>query len=273
MYPKLISFETPEFLRFILPDHITVYSYGVMIAIGILSAYFIVKRKTKGMALDADKISSLLIWIILAAFIGGKLFFFLEDPQRYLEDPSEVLNAAGGGFVFYGSLIFAIPTIIWWLRKEKIAVRPFFDVLAFAGPVVHSFGRVGCFMAGCCHGRVCDAAYGVVFDHPETMADPMHTPLYPTQLYDIAVNLIILLVVYLLERKKKFEGQLFLVYLMMYGVGRSIVEMFRGDEARGYVIDGVLTHSQFIAVIIIAVSILVWRRWSKMTGSDAEFKF
>lgn len=273
MYPKLISFETPDFLKFILPDHITVYSYGVMIALGILSAYFIVKYKTKDIPLSSDKISSLLIWVIVAAFIGGKLFFFLENPQRYIDDPSEIINAAGGGFVFYGSLIFAIPTIIWWLRKEKLAVRSFFDILAFAGPVVHSFGRIGCFMAGCCHGRVCDAVYGVVFDHPETMADPMNTPLYPTQLYDIAVNLIILITVLLLQRRKQFEGQLFLVYLMMYGVGRSIVEMFRGDEARGYVIEGVLTHSQFIAVLIILASVFVWRRWSKFTGSDAKFKF
>lgn len=262
MYPKLISFETPDFLKGILPDHITIFSYGVMIALGILAAFYIVKYKTRYIPLSTDKISSLLIWVILAAFVGGKLFFFLEDPSKYLADPSEMLNAAGGGFVFYGSLIFAIPTIMWWLKKEKIAMRPFFDVLAFAGPVVHSFGRVGCFLAGCCHGRACDAAYGVVFSHPDTMADPMNTPLYPTQLYDIAVNLTILGVVIWLEKRKKFDGQLFLVYLMMYGVGRSIVEMFRGDEARGYIIDGILTHSQFIAILIITACVFVWRNWS-----------
>ncbi|MFY0645149.1 MAG: prolipoprotein diacylglyceryl transferase [Bacteroidia bacterium] len=263
MFPKLIEFETPKFLQGLLPDHISVYSYGFMIALGILVAFIIALRMSRKFGVDSDKLSNLFFWVIIVAFIGGKLFFYLEDPQRYIEDPGSMLRLSGGGFVFYGSLIFAIPAIVWWLKRQKIPIRPFLDILAFVGPVVHSFGRVGCFMAGCCYGEVCHNALGVTFSHPETLASPVDTPLYPTQLFDIAVNLIILATVLLVQKKKAFEGQLFLIYLMMYGVGRSIVELYRGDEARGYVIDNVLTHSQFIAIIIIAVCIFFWMRWRK----------
>ena len=88
-------------------------------------------------------------------------------------------------------------------------------------------------------------------------------PLYPTQLFDIGVNLIILLVVIFLRKKKQFEGQLFLIYLMLYAVGRSIVENYRGDDARGFLFDGLLSHSQFIAIVIILVCTFVWRKWRK----------
>lgn len=263
MFPKLFTIPIPEFLQGFLPAQITVYSYGLMIALGILAAFYVGLRLTKKFGMDADKLSSLFIWGIIAAFVGGKLFYFFEDWDRYTGDPSQMLKVMGGGFVFYGSLIFAIPTIIWWLRKEKVPVRPFLDTLAFIGPVVHSFGRLGCFLAGCCHGKVCDNALGVTFSHPDTLAVPANTPLYPTQLMDIGVNIIILITAYLVQRKQKFDGQLLLIYLMMYGVGRSIVEMFRGDEARGFLFGGALSHSQFIAICIIAICMVLWFRWEK----------
>ena len=263
MHPKLFSFNTPEFLRGFLPDQIHVYSYGVFIALGILAAFYVTLHKSKKLGMDTDKLSSLFLWTILAAFVGGKLFFYFEDFDKYFSDPGTMLRNSGGGFVFYGSLIFAIPTILWRLTKLKVPIRPFFDVLAVAGPIVHSFGRIGCLMAGCCHGSECDLPIGITFNHPETLADPAGIPLYPTQLFDIGVNLIILVTVLILERRKKFEGQLFLIYLIMYAIGRSIVEIYRGDEARGFIIGDWLSHSQFIAFLIIIATSFVWYRWSK----------
>lgn len=263
MHPRLIDLSTPEWLQGILPPHIIVYAYGFMIALGILVAFIITLKKSRKFGLKSEDLSTLFMWIFLAAFIGGKLFFYLEDFGHYLENPSEMLRITGGGFVFYGSLIFAIPVIVWWLKKQKIPVRPFLDVLAFAGPVVHSFGRVGCFLAGCCHGKECHNFLGVVFSDPHSMARPLNTPLYPTQLFDIALNMIILMVVLSLNKRKQFEGQLFLLYILMYALGRSVVEEFRGDEARGFVFGGLLSHSQLIAIVMTAAVVLVWRRWKK----------
>jgi phosphatidylglycerol---prolipoprotein diacylglyceryl transferase len=263
MFPRLISIPVPEFLQGLLPAYLDLHSYGLMIALGVLASFYITLTKSRRFGVDSDLLSSLFIWVIIAAFVGGKLFYFLEDIGKYTANPSLIKKAMGGGFVFYGSLIFAVPTIVWWLRKEKVPVRPFLDILAIVGPVVHSFGRVGCFLAGCCHGKVCDTWVGVTFSHPDSLAAIKNVPLYPTQLFDIAVNMIILATVLVLQNKKKFEGQLFLVYLMMYGVGRSIVEMYRGDETRGFIIDGVVSHSQFIAFFIIVTCAVLWSRWQK----------
>jgi len=261
MFPKLFSFQTPSFLRGFLPDHITLYSYGFMIALGILMAFLFIRKKAAKFGVNNDQLSTLFIWAILAGFVGGRLFYFFEDIHKYIDNPSLMLRFGGGGFVFYGSVIFVVPTIIWWLRKHKIPVRPFMDVIAFVGPIVQVFGRMGCFLAGCCHGKVCNNALGVTFTHPESMARPLNVALYPTQLFDIFINLIILLVLYLVSKKQKFTGQLMLLYLMMYAIGRSINELFRGDEERGFLFNGLLSHSQFIALMIFAFSILVWRRW------------
>ncbi|MBI1305308.1 MAG: prolipoprotein diacylglyceryl transferase [Bacteroidetes bacterium] len=264
MHPILFRLETPGFLKGILPDHITLYSYGFLIAIGILVSFFFARPRVKKLGIDGDKFSTILIWAILAGFVGGRLFFYFEDWGRYMENPSQMLRITGGGFVFYGSVIFVIPTFFLLLRKYKISVRPFLDVMAFVGPIVQSFGRVGCFLAGCCHGRVCHNSLGVTFTDEKSMATPLNVPLYPTQLFDILINVIILITLFLIEKKQKFSGQLMLIYLMMYAVGRSINEEFRGDEARGFLFDGWLSHSQFIAIILFALSVLVWMKWRNL---------
>ncbi|MDG1046067.1 MAG: prolipoprotein diacylglyceryl transferase [Bacteroidia bacterium] len=261
MYPKLLTISIPEFLQGFLPASFTLHSYGLMIALGVIVTFYVILNSVKDMRINSDQLSELFIWAIVSAFVGGKLFFFLEDIQRYLDDPSLIANAMSGGFVFYGSLIFTVPTIIFWLRKKKVSVRPFMDVLALGGPILHSFGRVGCFLAGCCHGKVCDSWIGVTFSHPDTLADFKDVPLYPTQLFDIGVNLFILLVVVLIRKRKQFEGQLFLIYLMLYAVGRSIVEIYRGDDARGFLFDGLLSHSQAIAIVVLVICGLFWRKW------------
>lgn len=263
MHPTLVTIKVPQFLQGLFGSELAIHSYGLMIAIGILVGFLITLRMTKRYGVDTDKLSNLFLWVILAAFVGGKFFFLLEDTDRYLSDPAMLKRVMGGGFVFYGSVIFAIPTIIWWLRRNKVPAHPFFDVLAFVGPVVHSFGRIGCFLAGCCHGKVCDTWMGVVYTREDSLADPLNTPLYPTQFFDIAVNIVIILTLLIFRKKQQFKGQLFLIYLIMYGVGRSIVELYRGDEERGFVLNGLLSHSQLIALIIIGVCAYFWLRWRK----------
>jgi phosphatidylglycerol---prolipoprotein diacylglyceryl transferase len=263
MHPILFEFDTPHWLQGFLPAHVALYSYGFFIALGILASFVFMLPRLKPLGFDADKLSTLYLWAILAAFVGGKIFFYLESPAKYLNDPSLMLKSLGGGFVFYGSLLFVVPTLYWWLRKNKIAIAPFFDVLAFGGPILHAIGRIGCFMAGCCHGSTCSNFLGVTYSHPKSSAIPLNMPLYPTQLFDVVLNIIILIVLFWLIKRQKFHGQLFLVYIMMYAVGRSIVENFRGDEARGFIFNGWLSHSQAIALVLITASLLLWRKLSK----------
>lgn len=262
MFPKIVSFNTPDFLKGFLPDVLTINSYGLCIGIGIIAAFFIILYKTKHLGLNKDNLSELFLWGFAAAFVGGKLLFFLEEPSKYFNNPTLMLKNLGNGFVFYGSLLLVVPTIYFWLRKKKIPFWPFMDGVAFGGPVLHSLGRLGCFLAGCCHGKVCPDEYknifGVVFSDPASAADPKNIPLYPTQLFDIGINLITLLVVYLVSKKQQFKGQLFLIYISLYAIGRAINENFRGDEERGFLLGGLLTYSQFIAILLIVISAVAW---------------
>lgn len=124
---KIVSFHTPKFLRGIFPDHLTINSYGLCIGIGIIAAYFIIYYKTKFKGINKDNLSELFLWCFLAAFIGGKLLFYLEDPSKFLSNPALMLKNLGNGFVFYGSLLLVVPTMYFWLRYYKIPFWPFMD--------------------------------------------------------------------------------------------------------------------------------------------------
>jgi phosphatidylglycerol:prolipoprotein diacylglycerol transferase len=135
--------------------------------------------------------------------------------------------------------------------------------MAIVAPIIHGFGRLGCFFAGCCYGVPTDSILGVVFTDEISQAKPLHTALHPTQLYEFVLISSILLVLVQLKRKQKFEGQLFFVYIILYATGRSITEMFRGDLRRGFIIEDLLSHSQFISIVLIIITILAYRRFSR----------
>ncbi len=99
---------------------------------------------------------------------------------------------------------------------------------------------------------------GVIFSNPESAATFKNVPLYPTQLFEIGINLITLFIVYLVSKKQQFKGQLFLIYITLYAIGRVINENFRGDDERGFLFGGLLTYSQFIAILLITFSAIAW---------------
>lgn len=241
-----------------------IHTYGFMIMVGAVLGFFYMSYSVKKeMGIDREKIQNLAILIILAAFIGGKFFFYLEDPAFYFGSTSNMMKNFRTGFVFYGSLLFAIPTVVWYFRREKWPVWPLMDRIAITACIIHSMGRLGCFFAGCCHGIPTDVPWGVTFTDHISQAEPLHTPLHPTQLYSSFMIMTILLFLVMLKRHQKFDGQLFFSYIILYAVGRGIIEIFRGDEERGYIIDGLISHSQFISILVILVTGLVYLRFRR----------
>jgi len=241
---------------------ITIYSYGFMIALGVICgvAYMAIRGK-KEIGLTFDTANSLFLYIFAAAFIGGKAFLFFEDPSYYLSRPEKLL--AGRGFVFYGSFLFAIPTMYWFFKKYKLPTYQMLDIMAITTCLVHLFGRIGCFMAGCCYGKPSDTFFGVTFTDPACQADPKNTPLHPTQLYEASFIFFVMLFLLFLRDRKSFHGQLFLLYMLLYGTGRFLLEYLRGDIARGFIIEDILSHSQLIALSIIFVVLMIYFRWSR----------
>lgn len=200
-----------------------------------------------------DQSNSLFIYIVVAAYVGGKVFFFFENPAYYAQHIGKLFS--GNGFVFFGSLLFAIPTMLWFFKRNKIPILPMLDVMAIVTCIVHGFGRIGCFMSGCCHGKPTDSFLSVIFTNPVCQAEPLNTPLHPTQLYESAFIFSLMGLLLWYKNRKKFDGQLFLIYLIAYSIGRSFLEILRGDEERGLLIQDVLSHSQFISLIVISIAI------------------
>ena len=144
----------------------------------------------------------------------------------------------------------------WFFKKNEMPALKMLDIAAIGGTIVHGLGKIGCFMSGCCHGKVCDAAFGVVFSHPETNAEPINMPLYPVQLIDSIMILSIGALLLFLNRDKKFDGQLLLLYAILYGIGRFFTEFIRGDAGRGNI--GPLSHSQFIGLIMATIGSIIY---------------
>lgn len=246
-----------------------IHTYGFMIMMGATIAFFYMTHVVKkDLGIEKDKIQNLAIIIIVAAFFGGKLLFYLENPSYYFGSWENMINNFRTGFVFYGSLLFAVPAIIWYFRKEKWPLWPMMDRIAIVACIIHGMGRLGCFFAGCCHGIPTDVPWAVTFTDRLSQAEPLHTPLHPTQLYSAFLIFSILTVLLMFKRHKRFEGQLFFIYIILYATGRGIIEIFRGDEARGFIIEDVLSHSQFISIIVIAITIWAYLRFKK----KADFK-
>lgn len=252
MHPILFEIPIPEFLQGIFGTTFTIYSYGFLIVIGAIAGVTYVGYQTKKkFNLPFDKVNTLFLLLLLAAFLGGKVFLFFEKPAYYLDDFKALWS--GRGFVFYGSLIFAIPTMYFYFKKNKLPVNQMLDIMAITACIVHIFGRMGCFFAGCCHGIEWHGPLAVTFTDPVCMAKPLGTPLHPTQLYSMGMILSIMILLFIIKKYQNFDGQLFLSYLLLYAIGRSIVEIFRGDISRGFVIEGWLSHSQFISLIMIII--------------------
>ena len=262
MHPILFKFNTPSFLVDYLPNEITIYSYGALILIGVIMAFLFLKKNAfKEFGLSEDDSQSLLMGLILMSVFGGKFFMIFEAPSYYLSNPMTLVS--NSGFVFYGSLIFSMGFIYWFIKKHQLPTWRFLDLIAFVTVIVHFFGRLGCFFAGCCHGIPTDSFISVTYSDISSQAQPLHTALHPTQLYSAFMLLSIFGILNWVKLRKQFDGQLFLLYLILYSIGRSIIEEFRGDSARGFLFDGWYSNSQFISTVIITFALIMYWRIRK----------
>lgn len=231
----------------------TVYTYGFCIALGaLLGGLYMWRQGRRRYGMTLDQANTLFILLISAGVIGGKLFVIFENPSFYASQFGELLSK--NGFVFYGSLLTAIPVMLWYFKKNSLPVAGMLDVMAAVTCIVHGFGRIGCFNAGCCYGKPTNSFLAVTFTNPACQS-PLNASLHPTQLYEALSIFLILFILLIIDRKKDFDGQVFLTYLILYAIVRSVVELFRGDLERGFVINDVLSTSQFISFLVVVTAI------------------
>lgn len=237
---------------------ISIYTYGFFIAMGFLTGILLAKREALRVGEDPEKVMDLAFYILIAAIVGSRLFYVVTNPKAFLTDPLEVFRIWNGGLVFYGGFIFAGIAALIYFKKRKLHLCKTADILAPSLAIGHFLGRLGCFFAGCCYGKVCNLPWAVTFTHPDSLA-PLGVSLHPTQLYSAVNNLVIFGLVWLLRHFKKFDGQIFWTYVLLYGITRSFIEMFRGDF-RGSLVFETLSVSQAIGgtLSILAAFMIVY---------------
>jgi phosphatidylglycerol:prolipoprotein diacylglycerol transferase len=233
-----------------------VYWYGIFAAIGFVSAFSTAARRAPREGLSGDAIMNLAPWIIGGAIIGARLLYVLTFwKEQFAGQPIYYIVTVGRhGFVFYGGLIGACLGTIIYCWRGKYPLWKVADIMAPSVALGHGFGRIGCFMTGCCFGRPTDLPWAVHF--PPGGEAPVGVGLHPTQIYEALLNFTFSFVLLALYRRKKFDGQIFAIYLLGYAILRAFVEMFRGDYDTHYF--GVLTPGQMAGVIIFSIGIALW---------------
>lgn len=244
----------------------TIHGYGLMIAIGVVAALVVATLRAKKKGLDGDITFNLTILSVISGFIGAKILYILVEWKDFIQNPLMVVS--GSGFVVYGGIIVGALTAVLYCRWKKISFMSYFDLLMPSVAIAQGFGRLGCLLAGCCYGQPTDAWYGIVFQ--TSAIAPNGVSLFPSQIVSSLMNFAIAAILILFARKNKIAGRVGALYLILYSVGRFIIEFFRNDF-RGSI--GFMSTSQFISifVIVLALALFFRNKWWKKSSNE-EYK-
>jgi phosphatidylglycerol:prolipoprotein diacylglycerol transferase len=246
---------------------LTIHTYGFMLALGVGMGLWFLYVQSKKQGLQAPQMLDMAFYTILISLVGAKLILFIGNFSYYTHYPGELFSLARSGGVFQGGLAFGLFFALWYFRKHKIPTWKAADIVGPALALGHGFGRLGCFSAGCCYGSECSLPWSVTFKNEYSSnltGIPLHTPLHPTQLYEAGLNFLNFLILFLILRKKRFDGQVFSFYIINYSLIRYGVEFFRGDHPdKAYLIRGIspylsLSYPQLFCILGLVGGIILF---------------
>lgn len=245
-----------------------IYSYGVFVAIGFLAALWVAGREISRKGLDRETFFDMGFWVVIAAIAGSRLFHVLVYWDQYGANPSEIFKLWNGGLVFYGGFLAAVPVCVYFLRRHRMPFLPVADASSIGIPLGLGFGRIGCTAAGCCYGKLTSVPWSVVYTDPASLA-PLGVHLHPTQIYESIAAFAIFGTLYASRDRFKTPGMLFWTMIILYGVIRSFLEIFR-DDPRGFL--GPFSESQIVSAVLIvyAVVSIVRARFQARTENPSK---
>lgn len=229
---------------------VTLHGYGLMIAVGVVLCVLMGIRRARRYGMNEDAVFDIALYGLIAGWVGAKLLYVLVEWREFVRHPLSVLGSSG--WVVYGGISAGVLAAILYCRRKKLRFLSYFDLAAPCISLAQGFGRIGCFLAGCCYGKQTSSFWGVVF--PENSLAPSGVPLLPTQLFSSAGNFLLMFLLLLHYKHRKRVGDTGFLYMLLYGVGRFFIEFLRADE-RGNV--GILSTSQFISLFIVAAAVLL----------------
>ena len=260
-------------------------TYGVMLALGLVAAVALAVWRANKVGIAGDHILDISFWCIIAGFVGGRITYIALDlisgRGEFLSNPIGMIFSREG-FVFLGGLLTGVAMAVYLIRRKRLNGWLLADIILHSLALGHAFGRVGCFFAGCCYGKIVDpqGPFGFLairFPALSTMGKTTYPglafedhlgrglleasaerslPVWPTQLMESFGNLLIFALLFLVWRKKRFHGQVMVAYILLYGLLRFALEFLRGDAERG--LFGWFSTSQWISLGGIAFALAIF---------------
>jgi phosphatidylglycerol:prolipoprotein diacylglycerol transferase len=232
-----------------------------MVAVGFVAGLWTASRRGVRAGFAPEKILDLGPWLIVGAIVGARTLYVVSYwREQFAGKPlTEIFMVWHGGVVYYGGLIGAALAIVLYARLKDAQLWNLADVLAPSIALGHALGRIGCLLNGCCYGRECHLPWAIQFP-PGHETHPMGgeaIPVHPTQVYETLLNLGLYALLAWLYRRRKFQGQVFGVYLVCYAILRSAVEMFRGDYPPYQYLGGWVTPAHLVSLATLATGLLL----------------
>ena len=245
-----------------------IYSYGVMIALAFITAILLAMKEAKKYGENPERVLDISLYVILGALIGGRLGYILQYLDYYLKNPLKILYFRQGGLSFVGGFLVAYFLCWLYVKRTKISFWKYADITAPSIAIGLGIGRIGCLLNGCCFGVVSEN-YGIKF--PSLHMPPVYLqqlkdgliasgraytlPVIPTQLFSSLYGFLIFFILLWIKKYKKYDGFLFLYFLILYSISRFTIEFFRFYE-NNYKIFNLLTITQTILIGVILVSLV-----------------
>lgn len=232
-------------------------AYWLMAVVGGFAFYFYAwatNRRGKAGQLPSIDVLHIFLLALVGALVGAKAFSALVQIPRiirhwdyFMQNPASILSVLATGLVFYGGFVGAVAAVFWYCRRYSVSFAVTVSIFTPAVPLFHVFGRIGCFLGGCCWGM--EVPWGIAFS--QSLAAPNHVRLFPVQLVESGLNLILFVVLAVLSRRLSRKWMVFPIYVIAYGILRFVLEFFRGDVGRGLFL---FSTSQWVALLCIAAT-------------------
>ena len=241
---------------------VKIFTYGLLVATGFFAAILLASKQGEKEGINPQVIMDLCFYILLSSIFGARILYVIVEYDYFVNNPLDILKVWKGGLVFYGGLVVAVFVAMRIAKVKRLPIWKTADVLAPSIAIGQAIGRWGCLFAGCCYGGQTELPWGITFSDPRSLA-PLNISLHPTQIYLSLNAIFIFLTLIWLRKRKIFDGQIFCMYGILYSIGRFLIEYFRNDD-RGYVLEGILSTSQFIGIFALFISIYIFFRLKKI---------
>jgi phosphatidylglycerol:prolipoprotein diacylglycerol transferase len=222
----------------------TIYSYGLLLAIGFLVASGLGSLEAKRQGINPDMFFNFSFIIFISGIIGARVFYIVENISYYIKNPLDIIMLQHGGLSWFGGLGLSVISGVIYLKKKRLQVYKIFDLIVPFVALAQSLGRTGCLLNGCCFGRI--SRFGIYFQVHEAI-------LVPTQLYSSLILIGIFVFLRALQDRPHKIGEIFFTYLLLYSLKRFFVEFWRADNA---VVFFGLTLFQVLSISIFFLSLI-----------------